>query len=149
MSSDGINTNILSGNLNINGNFIQNGVTTNIASSGYNVAKFTNFANVDNISATVFSNGYPAISAVTGTVNVFWSASQNKSGQANVLSVVNTGSALTAGTYANIAVPYSISSGGDTVTAIVQDQDKGRAYRLTWMQTVASGNAAIVSERIM
>jgi hypothetical protein len=142
LSADGINTAIV-------GNLVINGVKINYASTGYNVTKFTNFANLDNVSATTFSNGFPAISAVSGTLNAFWSASQNKVGQANVASVVNTGVALTAGTYGNIAVPYALGSGGDTVIAVVQDQDRNSVYRITWMQTVGSDNAAVVTERIM
>lgn len=132
-----------------NANLTLGNVTTGMAKNGYNVARGTTFANLDNVSASVFAaNGTPAFSAVSGTMNYFWSAITNLTG-GKFFGNTSTGGAVTTTPTVIGSSNGSIGSGGDTVTAILQDQDSKRAYQIIYMQTVTAGNCAIVITRIM
>ena len=118
-----------------------------MAKNGYNVARGTTFANIDNISASVFANGVPAFSAVTGTLNYFWSAVTNTN--TKFFGNTSTGGAVTTVPTFVGSVNGPIGSGGDTVTAIVHDQDLQRVYQIVYLQTVTASSCAIVTTRIM
>ena len=136
------------GNLNVASYLTIGNVTTAMAKNGYNVAKGTTYANVDNVSASVFANGVPAFSSVTGTINYFWSAVTNLTG-GKFFGNTSTGGAVTTLPTSIGSVNGPLASGGDTVTAILQDQDLGRAYQIIYMQTVTSGSCSIVVTRIV
>lgn len=136
------------GNLNVASYLTIGNVTTAMAKNGYNVAKGTTYANVDNVSASVFANGVPAFSSVTGTMNYFWSAVTNLTG-GKFFGNTSTGGAVTTLPTSIGSVNGPLASGGDTVTAILQDQDLGRAYQIIYMQTVTSGSCSIVVTRIV
>ena len=103
---------------------------------------------MDNVQALISTEGWPKISGVGSTLNWYASAQFNCSGQ-TATSRVNTGGATTAGTFANVTtVPYALGSGGDTVVAIVQDQDANKVYRITYLQTVGAGNGYVTIEQI-
>jgi hypothetical protein len=123
------------------------GVNLTRATNGYNNWKGNTYANVDNISCSVFSNGMPALSSVSGTLNYFWSATSVMSGHA-IIGNTNTGGSATT-TPQSFGLPWTLSSGGDTVTAVIQDQGLSRVYNVTYMQTVGVGNCAIIVERLM
>lgn len=123
------------------------GVTLIRATNGYNNWKGNTYANVDNISASVFANGQPALSSVSGTLNYFWSATSVMSNHP-IIGNTSTGGAVTTSRQ-SFGLPWTLSSGGDTVTAIIQDQDLKRAYTVIYTQTVGSGNCAIVVERLV
>jgi hypothetical protein len=131
-----------------NANLTLGNVTTGAAKNGYNVAKGTTFANIDNISASMFANGVPAFSSVTGTLNYFWSAVTNLTGGKFFGNTSTGGAATTVPTFVG-SVNGPLGSGGDTVTAIVHDQDLQRVYQIIYTQTVTGSSCAIVTTRIM
>ena len=137
------------GNLVItNANLTLGNVTTGMVKNGYDVTRGTTFANIDNVSASMFANGVPAFSSVTGTMNYFWSAITNLTG-GKFFGNTSTGGAVTTLPTSIGSVNGPIGSGGDTVTAILQDQDLKRAYRIIYMQTVTAGSCSIVVTRIV
>ena len=123
------------------------GVNLTRATNGYNNWKGNTYANVDNISCSVFSNGMPALSSVSGTLNYFWSATSVMAGH-TIIGNTNTGGSATT-TPQSFGLPWTLTSGGDTVTAVIQDQGLSRVYNVTYMQTVGVGNCAIIVERLM
>lgn len=138
----------ITGNTWIGGALTLGNVSTGAAKNGYDVAKSTTFANIDNISASVFANGVPAVSSITGTLNYFWSAVTNLTG-GKFFGNTSTGSAVTTTPTVVGSSNGPLGSGGDTVTAIVQDQDLKRVYQIIYTQTVTASSCAIVITRIM
>lgn len=126
---------------------IVNNVAFTKATNGYNNWKGNTYANVDNISASVFSNGAPAFSSITGTLNYYWSSITNLTG-GRFFGNTSTGGAVTTSP-TTVGTAITIGSGGDTVILTLQDQDLKRAYEVRYMQTVGVGNCAIVVERLM
>jgi len=131
-----------------NANLTLGNVSTGAAKNGYNVARGTTFANIDNVSASVFANGVPAFSSVSGTMNYFWSAITNLTGGKFFGNTSTGGAVTTVPTFVG-SVNGPLGSGGDTVTAILQDQDLQRVYKIIYMQTVTGSSCAIVTTRIM
>ena len=116
--------------------------------TAYNVVKNTSVT-IDNLSRRVNSaNSIPAITAAAGFINVFYAATVAVSGNAVAQAFNNTGANVTAATYLNIGTT-AFGNAGDTMIATVQDQDLGRVYRATFVQTANAANAAITVERIM
>jgi hypothetical protein len=123
------------------------GVTSTRATNGYNNWKGNTYANVDNVSCSVFSNGAPAFSSVSGTMNYFWSSITTLAGGA-FFGNTSTGGAVT--TFrTTIGTNILLGSGGDTVRLTLQDQDLRRIYNVMYVQTVGAGNCAIVVERTL
>ena len=135
-------------NVTVTGNLTIGNVTTTMATNGYNNWKANTYANVDNISASVFSNGVPAVSSITGTLNYFWSSVTNLTG-GKFWGNTSTGGAVTTTPTVVGSVNGPLAIGGDTVTVTFQDQDLKRIYTITYAQTVGSGNCAIVATRIL
>jgi len=135
-------------NVTVTGNLTIGNVTTTMATNGYNNWKANTYANVDNISASVFSNGVPAVSSITGTLNYFWSSVTNLTG-GKFWGNTSTGGAVTTTPTVVGSVNGPLASSGDTVTVTFQDQDLKRIYTITYAQTVGSGNCAIVATRIL
>jgi hypothetical protein len=134
-------------NVTVSGNVTIGNVTTTMATNGYNNWRGNTYANVDNISASVFSNGAPAFGSVTGTLNYFWSSVTNLTG-GKFFGNTSTGGAITTSP-TTIGTGITLGSGGDTVVVTLQDQDLRRLYTVTYAQTVGSGNCAIVATRIL
>jgi hypothetical protein len=139
--------NITNANVIFANTVVVGGVSLTRATNGYNNWKGNTYANIDNISCSVFSNGMPALSSVSGTLNYFWSATSVMSGHA-IIGNTNTGGSATT-IPQSFGLPWTLASGGDTVTAVIQDQGLSRVYNVTYMQTVGTGNCAIVAERIL
>jgi hypothetical protein len=137
----------LPGNLKVANTITINNVTTTMATNGYNNWRGNTYANVDNISASVFSNGAPAFSSILGTLNYFWSSVTNLTG-GKFFGNTSTGGAITTSP-TTIGTGITLGSGGDTVIVTLQDQDLKRIYTVTYVQTVGSGNCAIVAKRIL
>lgn len=116
-----------------------------IANTSYNVAKQAT-ANIDNISLRVASNGVPQIGTITSNIATYWSgvAVLNTGNSA----FTNTGGVANVGVYTDIG-NVAISTGGDTITAVIQDQTAGKVYRGTFLQTAGVGNATVIIERLM
>jgi len=138
--------NITNANVIFANTIVVGGVTTTRATNGYNNWKGNTYANVDNVSASVFSNGSPAFSSVSGSLNYYWSAVTNTTGK--FFGNTNTGGVVTTSPTI-ISGNSQIGSGGDTVILTLQDQDLRRVYEIRYMQTVGAGNCAIVVERVM
>ena len=134
-------------NVTVSGNVTIGNVTTTMATNGYNNWKGNTYANVDNISASVFSNGAPAFGSVNGTLNYFWSSVTNLNG-GKFFGNTSTGGAVTTAP-TTIGTGITLGSGGDTVIVTLQDQDLRRMYTVTYAQTVGAGNCAIVAKRIL
>ena len=134
-------------NVTVSGNVTIGNVTTTMATTGYNNWKGNTYANVDNISASVFSNGSPAFSSVSGTLNYFWSSVTNLTG-GKFFGNTSTGGAITTSPTV-LGTGITLGSGGDTVIVTLQDQDLRRMYTVTYAQTVGAGNCAIVAKRIL
>jgi len=120
-------------------------VTRNV--TGYNVTRFTNSASFDNIRVAISSSGNPVASSVSGSVNVFYSAISSVAGSA-ISSSVNTGAIFTTGSW-SVLTSAALGSGGDTITSHIQDQDRGRLYRATFIQTVGPASGSVVIERLI
>ena len=120
-------------------------VTRNV--TGYNVGRLTNSASFDNIRVAISSSGNPVASSVSGSVNVFYSAISSVAGSA-ISSSVNTGAIFTTGSW-SILTSATLGSGGDTITSHIQDQDRGRLYRATFIQTVGPASGSVVIERLI
>ena len=115
--------------------------------TGYNVTRFTNSASFDNIRVAISSSGNPVASSVSGSVNVFYSAISSVAGSA-ISSSVNTGAIFTTGSW-SILTSATLGSGGDTITSHIQDQDRGRLYRATFIQTAGPASGSVVIERLI
>jgi hypothetical protein len=120
-------------------------VTRNV--TGYNVTRFTNSASFDNIRVAISSSGNPVASSVSGSVNVFYSAVSSVAGSA-ISSSVNTGAIFTTGSW-SVLTSATLGSGGDTITSHIQDQDRGRLYRATFIQTAGPASGSVVIERLI
>ena len=134
-------------NVTVSGNVTIGNVTVTMATNGYNNWRGNTYANVDNISASVFSNGAPAFGSVSGTLNYFWSSVTNLTGD-KFFGNTSTGGTVTTAPI-TIGTGITLGSGGDTVIVTLQDQDLRRMYTVTYAQTVGSGNCAIVTTRIL
>jgi len=132
----------IAGSLVVSNDIVQNGISQNITIVR-NSAKGT-FANLDNISTTVNTAGYPLVSTVTGSQAVFWSWEQLKSG---ITAGTFTGTTLTT-TPVAIGNPTAMGSGGDTIEVNLYEQSGNNFYRITYYQMVTAGNAAIFIERL-
>ena len=128
----------------VTGNIIQNSINTN-RTILRNLIKGS-YANLDNISATVNTAGFPAIGTITGTIPVYWSWKLIKSAAA-ISGSANTGVTLTTSNV-SIGVPSGITTGGDTVEVFLTDQSGNNFYRLIYTQMVTAGNASILIERL-
>ena len=128
----------------VTGNIIQNSINTN-RTILRNLIKGS-YANLDNISATVNTAGFPAIGTITGTIPVYWSWKLIKSAAA-ISGSANTGVTLTTSNV-SIGVPSGITAGGDTVEVFLTDQSGNNFYRLIYTQMVTAGNASILIERL-
>jgi len=128
----------------VTGNIIQNSINTN-RTILRNLIKGS-YANLDNISATVNTAGFPAIGTITGTIPVYWSWKLIKSAAA-ISGSANTGVTLTTANV-SIGVPSGITTGGDTVEVFLTDQSGNNFYRLIYTQMVTAGNASILIERL-
>jgi len=126
-----------------NGRTLTSVVTT--ANTAYNVVKGTS-TSIDNISLQVAANGLPQISAVTSNISTFWSVVAVLTG-GNTTST-NTGGTANVGVWTDIGAS-TLGSGGDTITAVIQDQTGGHIYRGTFVQTAGPGNASVIIERMM
>jgi len=115
--------------------------------TGYNVGRFTNSASFDNIRVAISSSGNPVASSVSGSVNVFYSAISSVAGSA-ISSSVNTGAIFTTGSW-SVLTSATLGSGGDTITSHIQDQDRGRLYRATFIQTAGPDSGSVVIERLI
>ena len=115
--------------------------------TGYNVGRLTNSASFDNIRVAISSSGNPVASSVSGSVNVFYSAISSVAGSA-ISSSVNTGAIFTTGSW-SILTSATLGSGGDTITSHIQDQDRGRLYRATFIQTAGPASGSVVIERLI
>jgi hypothetical protein len=115
--------------------------------TGYNVGRFTNSASFDNILVAISSSGNPVASSVSGSVNVFYSAISSVAGSA-ISSSVNTGAIFTTGSW-SVLTSATLGSGGDTITSHIQDQDRGRLYRATFIQTAGPASGSVVIERLI
>jgi len=115
--------------------------------TGYNVGRFTNSASFDNIRVAISSSGNPVASSVSGSVNVFYSAISSVAGSA-ISSSVNTGAIFTTGSW-SVLTSATLGSGGDTITSHIQDQDRGRLYRATFIQTAGPASGSVVIERLI
>lgn len=147
VSGDTTVTGNISANVITANTLIVGGVTSTRATNGYNNWRGNTYANVDNVSCSVFSNGAPAFSSVSGTMNYFWSSITTLTGGA-FFGNTSTGGAVT--TFrTTVGTSILLGSGGDTVRLTLQDQDLRRMYNVTYAQTVGSGNCAIVIERTL
>lgn len=131
------------GSVNVaNSNIIQNNVSTN-RTIIRNQTKGA-FANLDNISVTVNTAGFPLVSTVSGTQAVFWSWER--------LGGTLTGGSYTGSTLSTTQVPIglgsALGSGGDTAIVNLYEQNGVNFYRITCTQMVTSANASIIIERI-
>jgi hypothetical protein len=115
--------------------------------TGYNVGRFTSSASFDNILVAISSSGNPVASSVSGSVNVFYSAISSVAGSA-ISSSVNTGAIFTTGSW-SVLTSATLGSGGDTITSHIQDQDRGRLYRATFIQTAGPTSGSVVIERLI
>jgi hypothetical protein len=115
--------------------------------TGYNVGRFTNSASFDNILVAISSSGNPVASSVSGSINVFYSAVSSVAGSA-ISSSVNTGAIFTTGSW-SVLTSATLGSGGDTITSHIQDQDRGRLYRATFIQTAGPASGSVVIERLI
>jgi hypothetical protein len=118
------------------------------ANTGYNVA-YDTVVTQDNLQARVTTSGVAQIKAVTTAMSVFWSAQQIISGQLAMSPTVNTGSSLSTSTWTSIGTANNLSSGGDTIIAHVQDQNRGALYRVTYIHTAGVSSASAVIERLI
>lgn len=114
--------------------------------SGYDVPRET-VVGMDNLLASIDINGAPSVSALSGTMNVYWSYYEMTSGN-TIDSGVMTGDVLYEGSWNNIGAVYDLSSGGDTLIAIIQDQDLGHVYRVTFIQTAGPQNGTVIIEKL-
>ena len=131
------------GRVNIgNANIVQSGVSKNTIIVR-NQAKGT-LANLDNISVSVNTSGFPLVSTISSTQPVFWSWERLGGGL--------TGGSYTGSTLTTTAIPIGInaglSSGGDTAIINLYEQSGNNFYRITCTQMVTAGNASIIIERI-
>ena len=115
--------------------------------TGYNVGRFTNSASFDNIRVAISSSGNPVASSVSGSVNVFYNTISSVVGSA-ISSSVNTGAIFTTGSW-SLLTSATLGSGGDTITSHIQDQDRGRLYRATFIQTAGPTSGSVVIERLI
>jgi hypothetical protein len=118
------------------------------ANTGYNVA-YNSVVTQDNLQARVTTGGVPQIKALTTTMSVYWSAQQIISGQLAMSPTVNTGATLSTSTWSSIGTANNLSSGGDTIIAHVQDQNRGALYRVTYIHTAGVSSASAVIERLI
>ncbi len=115
--------------------------------TGYNVTRFTNSASFDNIRVAISSSGNPVASSVSGSVNVFYNTISSVVGSA-ISSSINTGTIFTTGSW-SVLTSATLGSGGDTITSHIQDQDRGRLYRATFIQTAGPTSGSVVIERLI
>lgn len=148
---------VFGGNVTFNLNATFNGTTnftgtttglTRKAQGTYNVAR-TNATQLDNVQALISTDGYPQVSGVGSTLTYYATAQFMYSGQSAATRTISNGSTA-AGTFANVvaSVPYAMATTGDTVVAYVQDGGAGKMYRITYTQTLTSGNGYVVIENI-
>jgi hypothetical protein len=118
------------------------------ANTGYNVA-YNTVVTQDNLQARVKTGGVAQVKASTTTMSVYWSAQQIISGQLAMSPTVNTGATLSTSTWSSIGTANNLSSGGDTIIAHVQDQNRGALYRVTYIHTAGVSSASAVIERLI
>ena len=116
------------------------------ANSGYDVPRET-AVGMDNLLAYIDIDGAPSLSALSGNMDAYWSYYEMTNGN-TIDSGVNTGDVLSEGSWTNIGAAYDLSSGGDTLIAIVQDQNLGTVYRVTFVQTAGPANGTVIIEKL-
>ena len=139
--------NITNANVIFANTLVVGGVNLTRATNGYNNWKGNTYANVDNVSASVYSNGAVAFSSISGTLNYYWSSITNLTGS-RFFGNTSTGGVVST-TPVILSSAITLGSGGDTVQLTLQDQDLKRIYNVTYVQTVGAGNCAIVVERTL
>jgi len=121
--------------------------TTTKEATGYNVARLT-VASMNNISARVYSNGMPQISAVSGnSVVCISTVSVIGKGASLPLSTIGNTTGIIAGVWTNAG--NAMSNFGDYVTAHVQDTSSSTVHRITFLQTANLSNASVIIERLV
>jgi sugar lactone lactonase YvrE len=139
----GQNTNIsVLGTLSLSSNIVQNGISSNKVIVR-NQPKGT-FANLDNISVSVNTGGYPLVSTITGSQQVFWSWEKLSGG---ITAGSFTGATLST-TQTSIGINSGIGSGGDTVLINLYEQSGNNFYKISCYQMIISTNASIIVERM-
>lgn len=116
--------------------------------TGYNVA-YDTVVTLDNLQARVTTAGVAQVKALTTIMNAYWSAQQMVSGVTTSSTVVNTGVSLATGAWTAIGTANNLNSGGDTIVAILQDQDAQKIYRVTYVHTAGVSSASAVIERLI
>ena len=116
--------------------------------TGYNVPYNTE-ATVDNLKARVTTGGVPQLSASTSTMNAYWSAHQIIYGISTSSNIVNNGISLSTSSWTSVGVANTLTNGGDTIIAHVQDRDRGNFYRVTYIQTAGSNSASALIDKLI
>jgi len=122
------------------------GVST--VTTGYDAARAT-LVRMGNLTAQISSGGVPQLSAFAGSSQAFhWNWIETVNGQA-INSGNQTSGSLSAGSWTNVGNSHALTSGGDTITAVVHDITNKHIYRVTYLQTVTSGHGTVTIEKIV
>lgn len=135
---------------NIGSNGIQSMVPY-VAKTAYNASLGT-VITVDALKFQMTSTGgnFPQVVAVSGTVNVAWTAVAALNGT-TISQTGNIGLGVTTAT--NLYSAHGMDAFGDTITVTLADRTNGKMYRVTFMRTLGSDGTtvgySIVAERII
>ena len=102
---------------------------------------------MNNISARVYSNGIPQISAFSGNSSVCISTVSVIKGASFPATSVGNATGIVAGVWTNAG--NNLSNFGDYVTAHVQDTTARTVHRVTFLQTASLSNASVIIERLV